>query len=158
MIKIYLLCCQGSNDNIRVRRYIAKYTINPALAHGMAHHIGSVEVGATIILQIAFECTFFVCPIASSLDRLQSWTKVLTHLSKTNTFYRRSSVILKSIFFVNSPSPPFQCCKYTLCGHFDLATTLKRGEGVEMSKLDIKKLTRLTKQVFFGECLNYFCP
>ncbi|KAL9971298.1 hypothetical protein ACROYT_G023806 [Oculina patagonica] len=35
----------GSNDNIRVRRYIAKYTINPALAHGMAHHIGSVEVG-----------------------------------------------------------------------------------------------------------------
>ena len=30
---------------------------------------------------------------------LQSWTKVLTHLSKTNTFYRRSSGILKSIFF-----------------------------------------------------------
>ena len=27
-----------------------------------------------------------------------------------------------------------------------------------MSKLDIEKLTRLTKQVFFGECLNYFCP
>ena len=40
----------------------------------------------------------------------------------------------------------------------DLATTLKRGEGVEMSKLDIEKLPRLTKQVFFGECLNYFCP
>ena len=35
---------------------------------------------------------------------------------------------------------------------------MKRGEGVEMSKLDIEKLTRLTKQVFFGECLNYFCP
>ena len=70
MIKIYLLCCQGSNDNIRVRRYIAKYTINPALAHGMAHHIGSVEVGTAIILQIAFECTFFVCPITSSLDWL----------------------------------------------------------------------------------------
>lgn len=36
---------QGDNDNIRVRRYIAKYTINPALAHGMSHVIGSVEVG-----------------------------------------------------------------------------------------------------------------
>lgn len=38
---------QGDNDNIRVRRYIAKYTINPALAHGMSHVIGSVEVGCS---------------------------------------------------------------------------------------------------------------
>jgi urease subunit alpha len=36
---------KGENDNFRVRRYIAKYTINPALAHGMAHAVGSVEVG-----------------------------------------------------------------------------------------------------------------
>jgi urease subunit alpha len=35
----------GDNDNFRVRRYIAKYTINPAIAHGMSAHIGSVEVG-----------------------------------------------------------------------------------------------------------------
>jgi urease subunit alpha len=35
----------GSNDNVRARRYVAKYTINPAIAHGMAHEIGSVEVG-----------------------------------------------------------------------------------------------------------------
>ncbi|MCZ6846867.1 MAG: urease subunit alpha [Alphaproteobacteria bacterium] len=35
----------GDNDNFRVRRYIAKYTINPAIAHGMAEHVGSVEVG-----------------------------------------------------------------------------------------------------------------
>jgi urease subunit alpha len=35
----------GDNDNLRVRRYIAKYTINPALCHGIADHVGSVEVG-----------------------------------------------------------------------------------------------------------------
>ncbi|MGB3689439.1 MAG: urease subunit alpha [Jannaschia helgolandensis] len=35
----------GDNDNLRVRRYIAKYTINPAIAHGIGHEIGSVEVG-----------------------------------------------------------------------------------------------------------------
>ena len=35
----------GDNDNMRVRRYIAKYTINPAIAHGMSHEIGSIEVG-----------------------------------------------------------------------------------------------------------------
>jgi urease subunit alpha len=36
---------QGQNDNLRIKRYLAKYTINPALAHGMAHLIGSVEPG-----------------------------------------------------------------------------------------------------------------
>ncbi|MDQ0324408.1 urease subunit alpha [Rhodopseudomonas julia] len=35
----------GDNDNFRVRRYIAKVTINPAIAHGMADEIGSVEAG-----------------------------------------------------------------------------------------------------------------
>ncbi len=33
------------NDNFRARRYVAKYTINPALTHGVAEHVGSVEVG-----------------------------------------------------------------------------------------------------------------
>jgi urease subunit alpha len=35
----------GANDNFRVRRYVAKYTINPAIAHGISHETGSVEVG-----------------------------------------------------------------------------------------------------------------
>ena len=35
----------GENDNIRARRYVAKYTINPAIAQGMSRHIGSIEVG-----------------------------------------------------------------------------------------------------------------
>jgi len=36
---------KGDNDNFRVRRYIAKYSINPALTHGIADYVGSVEVG-----------------------------------------------------------------------------------------------------------------
>ncbi|HWA50513.1 MAG TPA: urease subunit alpha [Dongiaceae bacterium] len=36
---------KGDNDNVRVKRYIAKYTINPAIAHGMSAQIGSVEIG-----------------------------------------------------------------------------------------------------------------
>ena len=35
----------GENDNLRVKRYIAKYTINPAICHGLSAHIGSIEVG-----------------------------------------------------------------------------------------------------------------
>jgi urease subunit alpha len=33
------------NDNVRVKRYVAKYTINPAIAHGISHEVGSIEVG-----------------------------------------------------------------------------------------------------------------
>ena len=33
------------NDNFRIKRYIAKYTINPAIAHGISHEVGSIEVG-----------------------------------------------------------------------------------------------------------------
>ena len=36
---------KGDNDNLRIKRYIAKYTINPAIAHGMSNHIGSIEIG-----------------------------------------------------------------------------------------------------------------
>ena len=35
----------GDNDNVRVKRYIAKYTINPAIAHGISQHIGSITEG-----------------------------------------------------------------------------------------------------------------
>ena len=35
----------GDNDNLRARRYVAKYTINPAIAHGVSAHIGSIEPG-----------------------------------------------------------------------------------------------------------------
>ncbi len=36
---------KGNSDNLRIKRYISKYTINPAISHGLAHLIGSVEVG-----------------------------------------------------------------------------------------------------------------
>ena len=35
----------GDNDNLRVRRYVAKYTLNPAICHGISGHVGSIEVG-----------------------------------------------------------------------------------------------------------------
>ncbi|MCR9124399.1 MAG: urease subunit alpha, partial [Phyllobacteriaceae bacterium] len=48
----------GDNDNFRVRRYIAKYTINPAIAHGIANEIGSIEVGKRADL-VLWDTTFF---------------------------------------------------------------------------------------------------
>jgi urease subunit alpha len=49
---------QSQNDNQRVKRYVAKYTINPAITHGIAHEIGSVTVGKWADL-ILWEPAFF---------------------------------------------------------------------------------------------------
>jgi urease subunit alpha len=49
---------QSRNDNQRVKRYVAKYTINPAITHGIAHEIGSVEVGKWADL-VVWEPAFF---------------------------------------------------------------------------------------------------
>jgi len=52
----------GDNDNLRVRRYIAKYTINPAIAQGVATHVGSVEVGKLADLVLWSPAFFGVKP------------------------------------------------------------------------------------------------
>ena len=52
----------GENDNLRVRRYIAKYTINPAIAHGISEHIGSIEVGKRADLCLWHPAFFGVKP------------------------------------------------------------------------------------------------
>lgn len=52
----------GDNDNLRVRRYIAKYTINPAIAHGMSSHIGSIESGKRADLALWTPAFFGVKP------------------------------------------------------------------------------------------------
>ncbi len=53
---------RSGNDNFRAKRYIAKYTINPAIAHGMARHIGSVEAGKLADLVVWSPAFFGVKP------------------------------------------------------------------------------------------------
>ena len=53
---------QGDNDNLRARRYVAKYTINPAIAHGISHEIGSIEVGKRADLVLWSPAFFGVKP------------------------------------------------------------------------------------------------
>src|SRR5438067_2250353 len=52
----------AGDDNRRVKRYVAKYTINPAIAHGLADHVGSVEVGKLADLVVWKPAFFGVKP------------------------------------------------------------------------------------------------
>ncbi|MBI1205006.1 MAG: urease subunit alpha [Rhodopseudomonas sp.] len=53
---------KGDNDNLRAKRYIAKYTINPAIAHGVSKHIGSIEKGKLADLVLWSPAFFGVKP------------------------------------------------------------------------------------------------
>ena len=53
---------RGDNDNVRAKRYIAKYTINPAIAHGVSHIIGSIEKGKMADLVLWSPAFFGVKP------------------------------------------------------------------------------------------------
>jgi len=52
----------GENDNVRVKRYVAKYTINPAIAHGISTHIGTIEPGKRADLVLWSPAMFGVKP------------------------------------------------------------------------------------------------
>jgi urease subunit alpha len=52
----------GDNDNLRIRRYVAKYTINPAIAHGVSHLVGSIEEGKLADLVLWSPAFFGVKP------------------------------------------------------------------------------------------------
>jgi urease subunit alpha len=53
---------KGDNDNARAKRYVAKYTINPAIAHGVSKHIGSIEKGKLADLVLWTPAFFGVKP------------------------------------------------------------------------------------------------
>jgi urease subunit alpha len=53
---------QGDNDNLRIKRYLSKYTINPAIAHGVGHLVGSVEPGKVADLVLWRPAFFGVKP------------------------------------------------------------------------------------------------
>ena len=53
---------EGNNDNLRIKRYVAKYTINPAIAHGVSKHIGSIEPGKLADLVLWSPAFFGVKP------------------------------------------------------------------------------------------------
>ena len=68
--------CPGEtpgDDNLRVKRYVAKYTINPAIAHGIADHVGSVEAGKLADLVLWKPAFFGVKPELVLKGGLIAW-------------------------------------------------------------------------------------
>src|SRR5438270_11631943 len=65
-----------AHDNARVKRYIAKYTINPAIAHGIGHVIGSVEAGKLADLVLWKPAFFGVRPELVIKGGMIAWSQM----------------------------------------------------------------------------------
>ena len=66
----------ATHDNLRVKRYIAKYTINPALTHGMADHLGSIEIGKLADLVLWRPAFFGVKPELVLKGGMIAWAQM----------------------------------------------------------------------------------
>ena len=66
----------GDNDNLRVRRYVAKYTINPAIAQGLSRHVGSVEIGKRADLCLWKPAFFGVRPEIILIGGTIAWAQM----------------------------------------------------------------------------------
>jgi urease subunit alpha len=67
---------RGDNDNLRIKRYVAKYTINPALSHGMAHLIGSIETGKLADLVLWKPAFFGIKPELVLKGGIIAWSQM----------------------------------------------------------------------------------
>ena len=93
-------------DNFRVKRYIAKYTINPAIAHGMSHVIGSVEVGKIADLVFWDFANFGAKPNMILKSGFIAWAQMVRSCI---TGADLSRGMLMRPFRQSSPSFPVRC-------------------------------------------------
>lgn len=88
-------------DNFRVKRYVSKYTINPAIAQGMSHLIGSVEVGKLADLVLWTPANFGVKPVQIIKGGIISWSQMGDPNASIPTV---EPVIMRPMFGALTPS------------------------------------------------------
>lgn len=118
----------SGNDNYRAKRYIAKYTINPAITHGISEYVGSVEVGKYADLVLWHPCFFGVKPDLI----LKGGMTVAAKMGDANASIPTTEPVIYQRMFGTAGA-----AKYENCITFVSKAAIK--EGVK-KKLDLKKL------------------
>lgn len=117
----------GDNDNFRVKRYISKYTINPAITHGISKYVGSLEKGKFADLVIFKPCMFGVKPEMI----IKGGMIIASKMGDANaSIPTPQPVIYRNMFGA------FGKAKYDTCITFVSNEALKNGN---ISKLDLEK-------------------
>lgn len=132
---------KGDNDNFRIKRYIAKYTINPAIAHGIADYVGSVEIGKIADLVIWKPSMFGVKPEMI----LKNGMIVAAKIGDSNASIPTPQPIVYADMFGSVGSAKYDC-GFTFVSKVAFDSNIKEKYGIERNILPVKNCRNITKK------------
>jgi urease subunit alpha len=140
----------GRNDNARAKRYVAKYTINPAITHGIAHEVGSVEVGKLADLVLWKPAFFGVKPELVVKGGFLAWAA----MGDPNASIPTPQPVLYRPMFGAFGRAPFSTA-VTFLSRAALGDGVARRLGLQKRVVAVEHCRGLTKGAMIG---NDYCP
>ncbi len=141
---------QGDNDNLRVKRYIAKYTINPAIAHGISDHIGSIEKNKRADIVIWDTAFFGVKPEMV----LQGGSISCSQMGDPNASIPTPQPVYSRPMF-SSFGKSLEKSTATFVSKVSLDKNSFKNSGISKSLLPVKNIRKISKK---DMVLNDYCP
>jgi len=141
---------QGDNDNVRVKRYIAKYTINPAIAHGISEHIGSIEKNKRADIVIWDTAFFGVKPEMV----LQGGSISCSQMGDPNASIPTPQPVYSRPMF-SSFGKSLEKSTTTFVSKASLDKNSFKNSGISKSLLPVKNIRKISKKDMI---LNDYCP
>ena len=141
---------KGDNDNFRVKRYIAKYTINPAIAHGISEHIGSIEKNKRADIVIWDTAFFGVKPEMV----LQGGSISCSQMGDPNASIPTPQPVYSRPMF-SSFGKSLEKSTATFVSKVSLDKNSFKNSGINKSLLPVKNIRTISKK---NMILNDYCP
>ncbi len=131
----------GNNDNFRIKRYISKYTINPAIAHGISEYVGSIEVGKIADIVIWKPSMFGVKPEMI----IKSGMIVASKMGDSNASIPTPQPVVYSNMFGSLGSAKYDC-GYSFVSSVAYNANIKEKYNLQRNILPVKNCRNITKK------------
>ncbi|TLD89552.1 urease subunit alpha [Helicobacter sp. MIT 03-1614] len=131
----------GENDNFRIKRYISKYTINPAIAHGISEYVGSVEVGKFADLVLWKPSMFGIKPEMI----LKNGMIVAAKIGDSNASIPTPEPVVYAPMFGSYGKAKYNCA-ITFVSKIAYDCHIKEELGLERILLPVKNCRNITKK------------
>ena len=138
------------NDNFRIKRYIAKYTLNPAITHGISEHVGSIAVGKWADLVLWSPQFFGVKPEAI----IKGGMIVAYPMGDINASIPTPQPVHYRMMFGAASKAVHQTC-FTFVSQAALARDIGTTLGLQKQLYAVKNVRHLRKS---DMCFNSYCP
>lgn len=131
----------GENDNFRIKRYVSKYTINPAIAHGISEYVGSIEVGKIADLILWKPSMFGVKPETI----IKSGMIVASKMGDSNASIPTPEPIVYTDMFGGIGKAKYDC-GVTFVSKVSCELNIKENFGLDRTLLPVKNCRNITKK------------